>query len=969
MIGRAGQVLAAVLAAFGLVSSARAQDVVLGAIGRPVAAVQFEVEDRPVTSAELQSLVPIRIGDPLQLEAVREAESHLVSAGGYEDVQVSYTDAPDGLHLLFNLTPRHPIDRLEFTGATGLPANELERQLRERYGGLPAREPPQGVALALAGLLRDEGFPEAKVEPRVDVTHNPDRATLVLNVAAGPRPPIARTDVEGTSPLSPARIIELTNAAPGQPLLRSDLEARLVAIEDDLRKQGYYSAVALLPSDPILTDSGFVVTLLVNAGPRVTLRWDGPQPPGDPEEFVPMRRQRSVDEDLLEDSDQRVAVYWRRQGFRDVRVTHSREVQADQLVVTMHVDRGLQYVTGTVRITGNANMSDDAVRETLGVRPGVPYDQSLVSAGLARLRTSYLRLGYYQVSVKELDPEEVARTPNQVHVDVRIEVAEGPQARVGTIELAGVSPPRQAAVRRLMTTKPGAPYVRELLERDRAEIEAYYRNLGFESVQVGIPQAAPRENAASLEVTVNVDEGPQILVGDIRIVGNRRVSEQAIKSEITLKEGQPFGEAARRESTRRLYQMGVFRQVSIDEEPRASGDTVAHVIVAVEELPATSIAYGGGLEGGRQPLKTPDGAFEDRTFFAPRGFFEVGRRNLWGKNRSIDLFSRVAPRPATTTSENFGFLEYRMSATYREPHAFESDTDVTVGLASEQAVRTGFNFFRRSATLQVLRRLSNQVSVTGRYGLEHTRLRDVDPTIIGPADQVTVDRLFPQVRLSLISGGAVWDRRDDPVDPAHGTLTSADLELAARGLGSQVGFAKVFLQTSAYHAVSSTPRTILAGRAELGLARGFERSTVDPATGVPVVTTDLPISQRFFAGGSTTVRGFQLDRLGASEVLTSDGLSQGGNGVVILNAELRTTIGRLLGREFGIATFADAGNVFAKASDLDLARLRASIGFGLRYNSPLGPVRLDFGFKTDRQTIGGRLERGWEYHLNIGEAF
>ena len=971
---RLGIAIAVVLAA---APTARAQDVVSSAVGRPVASVQFEVEGRPVTSPQLESLVTIKPGAALELEAIRDSESHLISAGGYEDVQVSFTDGPDGLHLLFDLTPRHPIDRLEFTGTTGLSASELDRQLRERYGGLPARELPQSVANALAGLLQDEGFPAAHVEPRLVLSHNPDRATLVLDVAAGSRPAIARTDVEGTSPLTAARVITLTGTTPGQPFRRSDVEAKLVAIEDDLRKQGYYSAAALLPTDPVPSPDGggLVVTLLVNAGPRVTLRWDGPQPPGDEEDFVPMRRQRSVDEDLLEDSDQRVTTYWRGQGYNGVKVTHSRDVLDDQLVITMHVDRGLRYLIDAVQITGNEHMATATVSNTLGIRPGAPHDAAAIAAGMARLRAAYRRLGYYQVSVKELDPQEVTRTATQVHVNARVEVTEGPQAHVGAINLAGVRPAFEAEVRRLMTSKTGAPYVPEMLARDRGEIENYYRNLGFESVEVDVPPVAPAANTDRVDVTVHVTEGPQITVGDIRVVGNRSVSEQAITSDIPLQVGRPFGDSARRDSARRLYQMGVFRQVSIDEEPRVSGDTVAHVIVAVEELPPTSIGYGGGLEAGRQPLKAPDGTFQDRTFFAPRGFFEIGRRNLGGKNRSIDFFSRAAPRAAATTSENFGFLEYRVATTYREPRAFDSDSDVTLGVAAEQASRTGFNFSRRVASLQVLQRVSSQISVSERYSLERTGLGDVDPTIIGPADQVTVDRLFPQVRLSIVSSGGAWDRRDDAVDPSRGTLSSANIDLAARSLGSQVGFTKVFVQTSAYRSISARPRTVFAGRAELGLARGFERSTINPISGEPVVTTDIPVSQRFFAGGSTTVRGFEIDRLGVLDapgtpgVITSDGLSLGGNGVVILNAELRTSIGRLAGREFGIVGFTDAGNVFRKASDIDLSRLRATVGFGVRYNSPLGPVRLDFGFKTDRQTIGGQLESAWEYHLNIGEAF
>jgi len=162
---------------------------------------------------------------------------------------------------------------------------------------------------------------------------------------------------------------------------------------------------------------------------------------------------------------------------------------------------------------------------------------------------------------------------------------------------------------------------------------------------------------------------------------------------------------------------------------------------------------------------------------------------------------------------------------------------------------------------------------------------------------------------------------------------------------------------------------VLAVRGQLGLARGFARTVLDE-NGNPEVIEDLPASQRFFAGGSTSVRGFQIDRLGVvPDVFTESGLPLGGNALVVLNVELRTGIGRLFGRDLALATFADAGNVFKRAGDVDLGRLRGALGFGLRYNSPLGPLRLDLGFKLDRQTLGGRRERGWEYHLNLGQAF
>jgi outer membrane translocation and assembly module TamA len=269
---------------------------------------------------------------------------------------------------------------------------------------------------------------------------------------------------------------------------------------------------------------------------------------------------------------------------------------------------------------------------------------------------------------------------------------------------------------------------------------------------------------------------------------------------------------------------------------------------------------------------------------------------------------------------------------------------------------------------EILRRVTPTVSVTGRYALDFTKLFD---ELIPEADRPTVDRLFPQVRLSTLSTGAVWDRRDSLVSPTHGTLVTGDVETALTAIGSEVDYVKAFFQVLRLTPLSESRRVVLVTRAQVGLARAAERDLPDSDDGEPGRDSldDLPASQRFFAGGGTTVRGFQRDRLGVPEILNSDGLSNGGNAVVVLNAEIRTRIGDLFGRRLVGVTFVDGGNVFRRAADLDLGRLRGTAGFGVRWDSPLGPLRVDVGFKMDRMVIGGRPEKGWELHFSIGEAF
>ena len=217
---------------------------------------------------------------------------------------------------------------------------------------------------------------------------------------------------------------------------------------------------------------------------------------------------------------------------------------------------------------------------------------------------------------------------------------------------------------------------------------------------------------------------------------------------------------------------------------------------------------------------------------------------------------------------------------------------------------------------------------------------------------------------------------DDPVDPRTGAYFSASGQLAARTLGSEVGFAKSFFTAQFFRPVSSARRLVIAGDARLGFAAGFPRDVIlVDAAGHSVVGTvkDLPQSERFFAGGDTTVRGFALDRLGvrhspaqSNDTIDKDGFPIGGNGLVVVNAELRAPV------KWGVTAvgFVDAGNVFARATDINLAELRAATGFGVRYKSPIGPLRFDWGFKLHRDEIAPGVREGrMEFWVSFGQAF
>ena len=233
------------------------------------------------------------------------------------------------------------------------------------------------------------------------------------------------------------------------------------------------------------------------------------------------------------------------------------------------------------------------------------------------------------------------------------------------------------------------------------------------------------------------------------------------------------------------------------------------------------------------------------------------------------------------------------------------------------------------------------------------------------------------MRLSTFAGSFIRDARDDVLDTAKGTLFVVDSDVAARAVGSEVGYVKTYVQGRTFYRLPSARRTVVALAGRLGAAHGFPRSVprVDASgvavlddSGAPIIdiVQDLPASERFFAGGDTTVRGFALDRLGDASTISDTGFPKGGNGVIVLNGELRVAVTK---RIQGVG-FLDAGNVVARASDIDLFNLRTAAGFGIRIGSPVGPIRLDLGFKLDRRELSpGRLERRSIWHISLGQAF
>jgi outer membrane protein assembly factor BamA len=970
--------LGVVAALLCVANAARAQDPdpFDRAVGRPVASVRLEIEDRPVTAENLVSLVEVKIGEPLTIEALRRSRDRLASDPRFQDVVVLFAERPGGIELVFRLVPRHPVDDIDFEGDPGLDPNALEGFVREQYGGVPTSTRTRDVEETVTRILAGEGYRSATAVGRIVETHNPDRATLVLTVTAGPRTTIRNTEVTGESPFTRDVIVARTGTAPGQPFRELAIAGALARLRSELRDKGYYAAVASYTPPPDGTEID--LTLRVHAGPLVELTVEPAShlPRGRTDDYIPIKREGSIDEDLLDDSRDAIRAALQRDGYWKAVVQHSRsEPGPGQLRITFRITRGLRYRIERVELPAELRLSRALVDKEPGLVAGAWFRESQALGAISRLVASqYVEQGYYVAHAEPKFDERPGAQGGEGGVVIHPNITEGPRATIREIlfDLGETPIVRESEARAVTNAAPGTPYVRANIERDVAALGTYYASRGFQPAIA--PTSTFNETGTEATVRVVIREGPQIFVGDITVVGNERISRETILREISLQPGQPYSDDRRLESQRILGSTGSFRSARIIPEPRLPGEHRVRITISVQELPANVIGGGGGIEVGNRAREVEGGGVEEELEFAPRAFFEIGRRNIGGRNRDLSFFTRVALKAQTiqeAEAQGIGFNEYRVTATYRERYAFRSATDMLFGITAEQAVRPTFSYVRQAANGDALHYLTSRVSITGRYALEFTKLFDRIPD---PQDYL-IDRFFPQLRLSTLSSGILWNRRNDAVAPTRGFQLGANGDLALPAIGSEAGFVKGFFQGSYFYPLREErdKRLILATRGQVGVARGFPRfrtRLTEEGQELQEEVQDVPANYRFFAGGTTTIRGFQLDRLGVPEILTVDGLSNGGNAEVILNAELRATIWKLFNRDLTTVAFLDGGQVYRLARDLDLGRLRGSGGFGLRYDSPLGPIRLDVGFKMNRITYGnGRRERGWEYHISIGEAF
>ncbi|MEW5977573.1 MAG: outer membrane protein assembly factor BamA [Acidobacteriota bacterium] len=890
----AGSWLAATWLSFGSIGYAHSSD---NYVGLNIQAVRLTTE-QPMDTTGLIQLVTLPVGGSLTAEGVRQSIEALYQTHQFSYIEVDATKGSEGVILEFRLRPNFFFADFRLAGDAVL-RSPLSSLVQLPLGEVYSRKAVEDLLVKVRKALQDAGYYRAEVIPDIQFRSQDRLVTVRFVVQAGPRALISGIEIEGNPLLERQELLEAMKRGPGDAVDSEELKKDLERLRRLYSNRGFLNAtirISQLEYAPV--ENNVKVRLFVDAGAFVYVELQGAKIPNKQlRSLVPIYEEGSIDQDLIEEGKRNIEDYFEKKGYFDVTVGHELIEVPDQNAyqINYSIDRGQRQKVVAIDFQGISYFSESQLLGPLNSRRGGltsrgKFSQDLIEQDAEVIRDLYLREGFEKV---EVQPSFVKDASDR---DIRItfSVREGPQTFVASIATEGNSRLPSQELLRGLNLAPGRPFSAALLEEDRRLIESKFQDRGYGEVKAeSVLEREPSDER--VKIVYRVAEGTLTRVDDIYIVGNRQTRNKIIGRNISFHEGDPLSQEQMLNSQQSLYGLGLFNRVDIVPINVRQADHYRPVIIRLEDSSPIIIGYGAG--------------YQDRE--GPRGTIEISHNNLFGLARSISFRTRAS------------FREQRGQITYKEPRLFNRDLDSFITLFAEKTRRVSFDTTRTNATIQVLKRFRKQDNFFFRYNFETVDLSDVrvNPLATGTTDLGTL-------QLSSLSSAWLRDSRDDPLDPSSGYFHTANFSLTSKLLGSQANFVSFFGQTQAHRKIGSD--VVLATSLRLGLTQPYGS------------TAEVPISERFFAGGSTTLRGFGLDRAGPLDPETNAPL--GGNALVIGNVELRVPVTGSI----SFVPFYDTGNVFSRIGKIALSSFTNTVGFGLRYKTPFGPLRVDLGFNLDR---------------------
>lgn len=624
----------------------------------------------------------------------------------------------------------------------------------------------------------------------------------------------------------------------------------------------------------------------------------------------------------LSKNAEKIRLFYEEEGFYQAQVEGREDrISPQEVAVTFNIVEGDKFDVGEIRIVGNRYLKEKDIKSRLQTSElylfffGGTLKREELRRDLDRIRAYYLDNGFLDIAVEE---PEIQLDARRKKLRILIRVEEGPQYRIGDLSIKGNSLLSEAEVRGLIKSRAGGIFSREGLQGDVVAITDRYAERGYL-----FADAAPVIDVLRAESTVNVGleitEGRQAFINRIEITGNVRTRDKVIRREVRLVEGDVFNSTLLQRSRRNLQNLGYFEDVKPDTK-RAAGDRV-DVTVDVKEKPTGAFTIGGGFSSVDGPIAVAS----------------ISQNNLFGLGKRAALTGQIGQRAN------------RYNALYGDPHFLDTDFLLEVrGFDSQTRFRTnqGFNQSSRGVGLTVGHPLVEEIFGAATYTYQRVHIKDVEDSA-----PFLVKRQASESggvsNTSSLSFALTRDTRDSFNEPTRGLRARAAFEYAGGVLDADNNFTKYSLELSQYWPLWWKFVGHVRGNIAYGEAFGD--------------TSTLPVQERFFLGGESSIRGFRNFTISPRETEGGDGIT-GGNKAFFINNEILFPLYEPM-RMRGLV-FVDLGNVFNEQTNFAWS-VKRSAGLGIRFTSPIGAIRLEYGFNLAPE----KGERAQVLHFSAGTAF
>lgn len=935
--------------------------------GETVTAIAF----RGVTGSDvgvLAGLIVQKTGEPLTAQRLDDSIDALYATGRFATLNVEAEPGPKhGLKLIFDVTENYfnGVVTVEGTPQKGNPKpHQLVAASQLDLGELFTEDKVVTSISRMKKILADNGYYQAAITYKLNPDATNNQMAVKFHVTPGPLATVGEVSIKGDAGIPSDQVRSLTKLKAGAKVNADHVTRALERLRKHYQKNAHLEAQVSMVSRQYHPETGRLdYTFEVDQGPTVSITTEGDGvSKGQLKKLVPVYQENSVDDDLLNEGRRNLRDYLQTRGYFNATVEVERHpVPAENhLNIVYVIDPGIRHKLVSVKVEGNNYFDTPDIRARMAVQPSsltLPngrFSQRLLAEDVNLIKYLYQANGFLNVKVDADLRDDYQGKKNEMQVLLKID--EGPQTLVHSLKIEGINSFGLENLQSKLSTAKNQPFSEANIANDRDVITYYYYDHGFPDVQFESSSTPVADDPNRMDVVYQITEGERMFVDRVIITGLNYTRPYIVNRQMRIQDGDPLSQNRMSDSQRRLYNLGLFNEVDMAVQNPEGQEPSKDVLFNLTEARRWTFRYGGGVEfatGNIPSTSNPQG----KTGFSPNGVLEITRLNLFGKDQTLTFRARV------------GLLVRRGIASYEAPRLFHRENwRITVStLYDNSADVNTFTSQRLEGAVQAEQRYSR--FLTFAYGLTFQRV-SIDPNslVIDP----TLIALYSRpVFIAMPTFTMIRDRRDDPINPTKGSYNAVNMGVATSALGSQTNFGRVLIDNSTYYTFKRN--WVFARRTQIGVEKPYGTNNfLDlnnlPSNKLPAEATQIPLPELFFAGGSNSLRGFSINQAGPRDPET--GYPIGGQGLFVNSIEIRTPPVLLpyLGNNLGFVFFHDMGNVFDTANHIISGMLRfnqesiaactppntkaacnfnydsQAVGTGIRYKTPVGPVRFDLGY-------------------------